>query len=117
MTDLARRLGVVCPRCKGRRTIPVRVGGQGRARSFSVPCPACCGKASTQVRAVVKPAESPVPVPAEGSPVPVPAVRPAGYCQCGNPSGNVEFVNEAGEDGRRKHHWRCCDCHNNLQIG
>jgi hypothetical protein len=94
-----------CPTCSGtgKQTIAVCTDtAAGRVNtSFDMECPICKGGrviTMVQMREIVKSKIAAAKF----------------WCRCGNPSGNVDFHDDAPGS---KRHWTCADCGKVTQVG
>lgn len=89
-----------CPTCEGSKKIQLTIRMNGSETQSSQTCHVCDGSGEVSDalhREII--AENEL------------------WCECGNPSGDVEFYNDGEHSEVHKHHYRCRDCGKVTQLG
>ncbi len=89
-----------CPQCDGAKTITFTIRAVGELEQTSLPCPACDGKGEVTDSCFQQW-----------------QADQAMWCDCDNPSGEVEYFSDGQHADLPKLHYRCKECGGVTQIG
>lgn len=90
-----------CPQCNGDNTLTLTIVIAGEPdQSSKVPCTVCHGKGEVS-DSVFRQWQAEKEM----------------WCDCDNPSGEVQYFSDGQHADLQKHHYRCNDCGGVTQIG